>query len=290
MAISPLADKRVAILGGRGMLGTAVSNALSCRGARPRVLDLPEFDLCREEHLAAVARSSQIVINCAAYTNVDRAEAEPERACAVNATAVGNLGYLASKHGALVLHVSTDFVFDGALDRPYRELDEARPVSVYGASKLGGEAALAQSGCEHLIVRLQWTYGDAGVHFITKCVRRARENRELRVVSDQIGSPTWTRDVAAVFIDLLETRQAGLFHYAARGYASRAEVAEFAFRCLGVDGCVVPCRTAEFPTPARRPLNSRFDCEKIDAVLRCPRPGWQDSLREYLNQMRKGAV
>jgi dTDP-4-dehydrorhamnose reductase len=189
----------------------------------------------------------------------------------------------------MVLHISTDFVFDGTGAGPYSEHDEPHPLGVYGAGKLAGERSLAASGCENLVVRLQWTYGAGGDNFITKCVTRGRESRELRVVSDQIGSPTWTRDAAVALIDLLGTGQRGLFHYAARGYAGRSEVAEFAFDRLGVDCRVVPCQTDEFPTPARRPLNSRFNCDKVDGVLCRPRPTWQDSLSEFLDPMREGA-
>jgi dTDP-4-dehydrorhamnose reductase len=280
---------RVAILGGRGMLGSALGAALRAKGVEPVVLDLPEFDLCRESDLADAVRISCVVINCAAYTNVDGAESEPELALAVNAHAVGVLGRLAAAQRVKVLHVSTDFVFDGMGEGPYSETDEPRPLSVYGAGKLAGERFLAASGCEHLMVRLQWTYGAGGANFITKCVTRGRESRELRVVSDQVGSPTWTRDAAAALIDLLGTGQAGLFHYAARGYAGRSEVAAFALGRLGVDCRVIPCPTDEFPTPARRPLNSRFNCDKVDEVLGRPRPTWQDSLSEFLDSMREGA-
>ncbi len=281
---------RIAVIGGRGMLGSALSDALRALGVQSAILDLPDFDVCRESDLAETVRSSGVVINCAAYTNVDRAEIEPELAHAVNAHAVGVLGRLAAEHGTVVLHVSTDFVFDGTLDRSYSERDEPCPLSVYGASKLAGERSLAASGCASLVVRLQWTYGAGGANFITKCVTRGRESRELRVVSDQIGSPTWTRDAAVALIDLLETGKTGLFHYAARGYAGRSEVAEFALRRLGVDCRVIPCRTDEFPTPARRPLNSRFNCDKVDEVLCAPRPTWQDSLSEFLDQTREGAI
>jgi dTDP-4-dehydrorhamnose reductase len=280
---------RIVLLGGRGMLGSALSHELRAQGVQPAVFDLPEFDVRRESDLADAVKNARVVINCAAYTNVDGAEREPEMAQAVNAHAVGVIGRLAATHQAMVLHISTDFVFDGTGEEPCSEQDEPRPLSVYGASKLAGERSLAASGCEHLVVRLQWTYGAGGANFITKCIKRGRVSRELRVVSDQIGSPTWTRDAAVALIDLLGTGQTGLFHYAARGFAGRSEVAAFAFDRLGVDCRVVPCPTDEVPTPARRPLNSRFNCGKVDQVLSRSRPTWQDSLREFLDSMREGA-
>jgi dTDP-4-dehydrorhamnose reductase len=271
------------------MLGSALGDALRARGVQPVVFDLPDFDMRRESDMAEAVRVSRLIINCAAYTNVDRAETQPEAARAINATAVGVLGHLAAEHRATVLHISTDFVFDGTAEGPYSELDEPHPLSVYGASKLAGERSLVASGCEHLVVRLQWTYGAGGDNFVTKCVTWGRKSTELRVVNDQIGSPTWTRDAAAALIDLLGTGQTGLFHYAARGYASRSKVAEFAFGRLGVNCRVVPCRTGEFPTPASRPLNSRFNCDKVDEVLHQSRPAWQDSLSEFLETVREGA-
>jgi dTDP-4-dehydrorhamnose reductase len=285
MQTSLLTPKRIVLLGGRGMLGSALHDALRARGVRPAIYDLPEFDVRREADLVEAMLSSDLLINCAAYTDVDGAETNPELAQAINAHAVGVLGRLAAENHAMVLHISTDFVFDGTRDEPYFERDEPHPLSVYGASKLAGEQSLVASGCEHLIVRLQWTYGAGGANFITKCVTRGRESRELRVVSDQIGSPTWTRDAAGTLLDLLESQATGLFHYAAGGYASRSEVAELAFRRLGVDCRVVPCRSEDLSAPARRPLNSRFNCDKVDKVLRRPRPAWQDSLNEYLGQM-----
>lgn len=270
------------------MLGSALCVALRAQGVQPVVLDLPDFDVCRESDLADAVRSSRLVVNCAAYTNVDGAEAEPELAQAVNARAVSVLGALAAEHGTTVLHISTDFVFDGAGEGPYSERDEPNPLSIYGASKLAGERGLVASGCDYLLVRLQWTYGEAGANFVTKCVARGREVKELRVVNDQIGAPTWTRDAATALVELLGARQTGLFHYAARGHASRSEVAEFTFARLGMDCRVIPCRTDEFPTPARRPLNSRFNCDRIDRVLSRPRPNWQDSLSDFLDQTRGG--
>ncbi len=284
MTIVSLSSLRIALLGGRGMLGTALQAALAGRGCRPEVLDLPEFDLRREADLAAAIRGSDLVVNCAAFTDVDGAEAEPEVAHQVNALAVGRLGQLAAAHRVKVLHISTDFVFDGVADRPYAEDDQPQPLSVYGASKLAGERALAASACEQLVVRLQWTYGAGGDNFIAKCVARGRVSRELRVVHDQVGSPTWTRDAAEALLALLGRGQTGLFHYAAAGYASRSEVAEFALRRLGIECRVVPCSSDEFPTPARRPLNSRFHCGKLDQVLDRARPSWQDSLQEYLRR------
>ncbi len=279
--------QQVAVTGGRGMLGTDVIRSLSAHGWGAQALDLPEFDLRDAAAMSAALAEADAVVNCAAYTNVDQAEREPELAAAVNADAVGRLGAWAARHRKYVLHISTDFVFDGQGDHPYSEDDPPCPLSVYGRTKLAGEQALADSGCRHAIVRIQWTYGAAGNHFIRKLLERARQTPDVKMVDDQVGSPTWTAEVAEALCFLLAHRVEGLYHFAAAGYASRFEVAEFAVRELGLSCRLARCRTADFPAPARRPLNSRFDCRRIDAILPKPRRAWEDALREFLATMRE---
>ncbi len=232
-------------------------------------------------------QNAAAVINCAAYTNVDRAETEPAQARAVNADAVGRLGRIAARHDVHVIHISTDFVFDGTLDRPYAEDDFPQPLSVYGATKLAGEQLLRESGCSWTIVRVQWTYGSGGPNFISKFLDRAASSLELKMVDDQIGAPTWTRDVARDLVELLERRENGLFHYAADGYATRFEVARYILQVCGLERKLISCRTADFPAAARRPLNSRFNCAKIDAMLTRKRLAWKESLREFLTTAKQ---
>jgi dTDP-4-dehydrorhamnose reductase len=275
--------EQVAVLGGRGMLGTDLCQALQAAGYAVAAFDLPEFDLRRADQVEQALAGVTAVVNCAAYTNVDRAETERDLAEAVNHVAVGALGRLAAARALYVLHISTDFVFDGELDRPYRESDPPRPLSVYGASKLAGEEALRASGCAQAIVRVEWTYGRAGQNFVSKFLARAAASDELVMVADQVGAPTWTGDVAAALVALLQRRQNGVFHYAANGYATRFEVAQAILDLVGLTGKRLrPCRTTDFPAPARRPLNSRFDCSAIDAVLPRPRPHWRTALASYL--------
>ena len=273
----------IAVPGGRGMLGTDLSMALAKRGFRVNGLDLPAWDICNPQHLSAALAGADAVINCAAFTNVDGAEGHPERADAVNHRAVGVLGQLAAEMGLYVIHVSTDFVFDGRLDRPYQETDAANPLNVYGLSKWRGEQALQASGCRHAIVRVEWTYGHHGANFVTRFLERALASDSLMMVADQVGAPTWTEDVAAALMQLLQTRAEGLFHYAAAGYASRFDVAEDILRARGLHGKDLhACRTADFPAAAERPLNSRFDCRHIDDLLSTPRRPWRVALRQFL--------
>jgi dTDP-4-dehydrorhamnose reductase len=276
--------KRVAILGGRGMLGTDLAGALRQNNIEPVVYDLPEFDLTQVEHVTNALGNVDYVINCAAYTNVDGAETDQERAYQVNGDAVGQLGKYAAKAGVPVLHISTDFVFDGQGDQAHTEMDCPSPISVYGASKWQGEQTLVQSGCNPCIVRVQWTYGHAGTNFIKKICDRARSQGQLKVVDDQIGSPTATVEVAKALVELIQGEAHGLYHYASSGYVSRFHMAEFLVKHLGLDVTVEPCKTSEFICPAARPLNSRFDCTKIARQLNEPIKSWQEALISYLEQ------
>jgi dTDP-4-dehydrorhamnose reductase len=275
----------VALLGGRGMLGTAVDAACSRQGCDVRVYDLPQFDLTNMEHLQQAVETSDAVINCAAYTNVDGAESQSELAHRVNAEAVGRLGQLARTSGKWVLHISTDFVFDGSLGRPYIETDRPNPINEYGKSKLKGEMLLQESGCSHCVIRLEWTYGLHGQNFITKLVARARTSKTLNVVNDQVGSPTATTEVAKAICALLEQRVEGRFHFASLGYASRYDVAAFILDRLRLEVELKPCRTSDYPAAAARPLNSRFNCSKIRPLLSEPVAPWQQPMEEFLRKL-----
>jgi len=275
----------LALLGGKGMLGVDVAAACSRRGYDVRIYDLPEFDITSGDHLQQAVEAADAVINCAAYTNVDGAQSQSELAQRVNGEAVGRLGQLVRQSGKWVLHFSTDFVFDGELDRPYVETDSPNPINEYGKSKLAGEVLLRESGCSHCLVRLEWTYGLHGRNFITKLVERAKTGGTLGVVNDQVGSPTATTEAAKALCDLLEQRAEGLFHFAGTGYVSRYDMAAFVFDRLGLDVELKPCRTSDYPSAAARPLNSRFDCHKIGSLLSEPIAPWQRPLEHFLRQL-----
>ena len=279
-----MAFKTMTILGGRGMLGNDLAVSAAERGMTVQVVDLPEFDLADQAQVEAIVSQSEVVVNCAAYTNVEKAESEIALANQVNGYAVGRLGRMSKAAGVPVVHISTDFVFDGTKEGVYSETDAARPVSVYGSSKLLGETLLAESGCEHCIVRVQWTYGKHGTNFITKILDAAKTRDELRVVDDQVGSPTHTAEVVKVLCDLVGTEPfpTGLYHCAASGYVSRYDMTRFLLERLGMTTKVAPCKTAEFQTAAQRPLNSRFCCTKLERLLGRKLPGWKEMLVNYL--------
>jgi dTDP-4-dehydrorhamnose reductase len=280
-----MVEDRVAILGGKGMLGSDL--VLACQQHRfiTSVLDLPEFDITNEKHLTNALKDADVVINCAAYTNVEKAESQAKLAYKVNAEAVGKLGAIAKKAGVWVLHISTDFVFDGTSDRPYIETDKPNPINAYGASKLAGEELLVESSCRHCIMRIEWIYGSAGDNFIVKMIKRAKAGERLKVVDDQIGSPTATTEVAKVICKLLPKRPEGLFHFASAGYVSRFEMAKFIFGKLNMSVDLNSCKTTDFPTVAARPLNSRFNCSKIETLLDEPIEPWQVPLEHFLERL-----
>jgi len=276
---------RIAVLGGRGMLGSDLVQACRQRGFDPIVLDLPEFDITDDDHLQQAVAGAEIIVNCAAYTNVDRAESQAELAYQVNAEAVGRLGAVARQAGKWVLHISTDFVFDGSGDKPYVETNHPNPINTYGKTKLAGEQLLARSGCEYCIVRVQWTYGSAGNNFVTKLIQRAKSQDTLKVVDDQTGSPTATVEAARVICELLRKKPEGIYHFASTGYITRYGMAEFILDKLSMDANLLPCKTSDFPSPAKRPLNSRFDCSKITRLLDEPIGHWQRPLELFLRQL-----
>ncbi|MFC1781328.1 dTDP-4-dehydrorhamnose reductase [Planctomycetota bacterium] len=278
-------DNSIVILGGRGMLGNDV--ALACRqlGIESVIFDLPECDITNDDHLQKSISKAGIIINCAAYTNVDGAQSQAELAYKVNAEAVGRLGAIANENDIWVLHISTDFVFDGHQDKPYLETDHPNPINEYGISKLTGEKLLTQSGCNYCIMRVEWTYGSAGNNFVSKLIKRAGTNDTIHVVDDQVGSPTATTQAADAICKLLKTKPNGIFHFANSGYVSRFKMAEFIFDKLSINVNLLPCKTSDYVTPAQRPLNSCFNCSKISKLLGEQIEPWQIVLERYLKKL-----
>ncbi len=267
------------------MLGTDIAGMLGQKGIQAQVLDLPEFDITNDKQLREALTSGETVINCAAYTNVEKAESEPELAYKVNAEAVGRLGEFAKAAGAYVLHISTDFVFDGTSQRPYLETDATNPINSYGRTKLAGEQLLTESGCRYCIIRLEWTYGLAGNNFVKKLIEAAKSGNALRVVDDQVGSPTATVEAAGAICKLLPNLPEGIFHFAASGYVSRFNMARFIFDRLGMSVNLASCRSSDYPSAAARPLNSRFNRRKIEPLLGEPIKPWKGPLEQFLEQL-----
>lgn len=291
----------ILLLGRTGQLGWELERVLPARG-QVIALDRSQLELTNAEAIRKVIRATcpGIIVNAAAYTAVDRAEAEPELAMRVNGVAPGVIAEEARHIDALFIHYSTDYVFDGTKSGPYTEDDTPRPLNAYGASKLAGEHAIAASGCRHLILRTSWVYAGRGSgNFVTTILRLAREKNELRVVSDQVGSPTWARALAettgALVAQAEQARRApGIYHLAAKGYASRFD---FATRILAMAqeiscertgwATLSPISTPEYPLPAARPLNVSTSKEKLKRVFGIEMDEWEVQLRTFLAEFLK---
>ncbi|HYX83062.1 MAG TPA: dTDP-4-dehydrorhamnose reductase [Gemmatimonadales bacterium] len=274
---------RVLLVGAGGLVGTAVQAAAP---STIQVVPLRHADLSIEDAPAvvrAVARERpDWIINCAAYTAVDRAEAEPELAQRVNAVGPANLARAARDVGAHLLHLSSDYVFDGTAGRPYREDDAVAPLSVYGRTKLAGEQAIRESLPDaHLIVRSQWLFGEGGSNFVATIVRRARERRELQVVNDQHGCPTSSADLATALWNLIAHGAGGTVHCANAGVATWYDLACAVVATAGLATTVIPCSTADMPRPAHRPAYSALDCSRYATLVGAPLRHWSEALREY---------
>ncbi|WP_353065345.1 dTDP-4-dehydrorhamnose reductase [Tunturibacter psychrotolerans] len=302
----PLGEK-ILLTGATGQVGGELSKTLKLVGdvvAPDRVtMDLANSDSIRETIRAIRPRW---IVNSGAYTAVDKAESEPQLAYAINAEAVKTIGEEAHALGAGVIHFSTDYVFDGSGNEPYSETDAVGPVSVYGASKLAGEKALSESDAGNMIFRTSWVYGAKGKNFLLTILKLAQERETLKIVADQHGAPTWSRDLARMTTQVIQDCETaardkglkaalsdagGIYHAAGSG-----ETTWFGFATEAVQlqrkreagvrfAAVEAIQTAQYPTPAKRPSNSRLNCSKLTERFGWTMMDWRDSLREVLSEL-----
>lgn len=291
--------KKLLLVGGNGMLAQKVASSAPSEYTITSV-DLPGFDMTDQAQVLSVVEAVQpeIIINCAAYTNVDRCETEQTLANQVNGVAVGCLAEAANKVDATLVHISTDYVFDGKQTTPYVEEDQTNPQSAYGHSKLLGEQALLSSGLKkYFIVRTSWLYGPGGNSFVETILRLAGEREELKIVADQVGAPTYTGDLADAIYALIEAAAIqqspdsslyGIYHFANEGRCSWYEFAKEIVTVARKSGIslivnkILPIKTVEYPLPATRPAYSVFDKRKYEQSAGKGIPEWQVSLREYI--------
>ena len=280
---------RVLLLGAGGMLASDL-RAVAPEGAEIYSARQEEVDVTLEGAVIAALRDTRphVVLNCAAYTDVDRAEGMRDAAFAVNGDAPGILGRAAIRvDGPLVVHYSTDYVFNGHGPRPYREEDETDPLGVYGASKLAGERALRASGAPHLIIRTQWLFGLEGRSFPRTMWERALSAKPTRVVSDQVGRPTYTVDLAEATWRLLAgSAENTVLHVANSGTATWYNVAARVFQAAGVPQLLTPCKAAEYATAARRPAYSALDTSRYAALAGSDLPRWEDALARFVERLK----
>ena len=260
------------------------------------VLGRDQLDLADADHIRQQVRAHRpgLIINAAAHTAVDLAESEPDAAFAINAIAPGILAEEAKALGIPLIHYSTDYVFDGSKPAPYTEADMPNPLGVYGQSKLAGEQAIAAVGGDYLILRTSWVYSSHGKNFLLTMQRLLQEKPQMRIVADQIGAPTWAGSIANSTRALIERWQAGeagewgVYHLTAQGETSWFGFAEAIGEHLRNQGkaCaeLEPIASSAYPTPAKRPLNSRLDCSRLQQQWHVSQPQWQDALRECLAQ------
>lgn len=273
---------KILITGGGGMLGRTLRRHFS--KYELVVADLPEVDITNPVTVNHTMTSTKpdLVIHCAAMTNVDECEKDPEQAYKVNALGSGVVAMAAYRAQARLIAISTDYVFDGASEQPYTEFDHASPNTVYGASKLAGEAAIRAHCPDHTIIRIAWLYGNSGPSFLHTMQKLGmEEGAPLKVVDDQIGNPTSTNAVADLIEQLIEQPIPGVIHGSCEGTATWFEFAKEIFKVYGLKREVVPCSTQEFPRPAPRPANSRLDKQVLRMAGMNPMPRWRDALAEY---------
>jgi dTDP-4-dehydrorhamnose reductase len=286
---------RILLIGKIGQVGWELRRTLAPM-AQVACVDFPEIDLTSGDSIRRWVRETQpnIIINAAAYTAVDKAESEEAKAMSINGVAPGILAEEVKKAGALLVHYSTDYIFDGTKTTPYEETDSPNPLGAYGRSKLAGDEAVRAIGCAHLVFRLCWVYGARGQNFMLTMMRLAREREKLRVVADQVGCPTWSRMIAETTTQALRQTVAardwgaftGTYHLASSGVTSWQGFAQAIINLMPAEGkkcsVVEAISTPEYPTPAKRPPYSGLGCGKLERVFGLRLPHWEDSLRQVM--------
>lgn len=281
---------KLLLTGAGGLLAREFSDLAPAAGHTLVALPRAELDVtdARAVHAALDRHRPDVVLNCAAYTAVDRAEANADAAFRVNRDGARYVAEAAAAYGAVMVHPGTDFVFDGRARRPYRPDDPLAPLGVYGRSKAEGERAVLDASSRHLVVRTSWLYGAGGRNFISAILERAERGLPLRVVSDQRGRPTWARNLAGTILELLAVRPpvSGIWHATDGGEATWLELAREALALRGLDADIEPVSTEAWGAPAPRPPYSVLDVSATEALLGRPMMPWRQALREFLDRLQ----
>jgi dTDP-4-dehydrorhamnose reductase len=285
---------RILLFGKNGQLGWELERRLPALGELT-VLDYPQIDFNQPGNLPEIVRNSHpdVIINAVAYTNVDKAENEPEIVRRVNADAVGEIASAARELGALLVHISTDYVFDGSKGSPYVETDPPNPLGVYAATKLAAEEAVLQAGCAHLTLRTAWLYSQRGDNFLLKVLKWSRAYPVLRLATDQIGNPTAAHLLAEMIFQTLHkslkdlAEHSGIYHLAGEGHASRYELGLEILRNdplpkEQIVQSILPALSEDFPAQALRPLNTSMDCSQFRQTFGFGLPPWTEGVRQTL--------
>lgn len=283
---------KILITGGDGQLGSALKKlAGDYKDCFFTFIDVGDLDLTDSSGMAAflTTHKPDILINCAAYTAVDKAESETDRAMAVNATAPGEMARICSETGIRLIHMSTDYVFDGRSFKPYKETDPVNPISVYAKSKLEGETRIQKQAVKGIIIRTSWLYSEYGQNFVKTILKKGKELGKLRVVYDQVGGPTYAGDLARAILDILpevaNTGSMEVYHYANEGVISWYDFAHAIIEISGINCILEPVETTAYPTPAARPPYSVFNKSKFKERFGIAMPYWRTSLKECIGNI-----
>ena len=278
---------KVLVTGANGQLGHDLMRHLGARGVECRGIDIKDLDLTDRDAARAYLKeyAPDVVMHCAAFTAVDKAEAEPETCRRINADATRTIAEACKELDAVMVYLSTDYVFDGEGDAPY-EVDAPRgPKSVYGATKAEGEDAVTENLHKFFLVRISWVFGVNGKNFVRTMLRLGAEKERLDVVDDQIGSPTYTDDLSRLLCDMIETDRYGVYHATNEGFCSWAEFAHAIMKKSGLPCRIHPIKTSEYPSAAARPLNSRLSKRRLDEAGFQRLPHWEDALDRFLAEI-----
>ena len=282
---------RVLVTGAEGQLGKCIQRAIDGRGDDYLFTDVAELDITNKAAVEAFVADNRVdvIINCAAYTNVEKAEDEEDKAHLLNAVAVGYLAEAAKRNDALLIHISTDYVYMGGCCSMLTEQSNPQPLNAYGRTKWAGEQAVMASGCHYMILRTAWLYSEYGSNFVKTMLRLTAEREQIKVVSDQLGTPTYAGDLAEAIVRIISecNFRKGVYHYTNLGECSWWQFAKEIARLAGHNKCsIMPCTTAEYPTKARRPLNAVLDKSKFLKTFGIEIPEWRESLKKCIDELQ----
>ena len=278
----------ILVTGSTGQLGSDVVKELLKRGYSTLSPNRSEFNLCSEDSIRNYILNSncEAIVHCAAYTQVDKAEDEKDLCIKINATATKHIVKCAKILDIPMIYISTDYVFDGTKDGEYTENDETNPINIYGESKLAGEKYVQEILDKYYIVRTSWVFNINGKNFIETMLRLSKANNQLSIVNDRIGSPTYTKDLSRLLVDMLETNKYGLYHATNEGYCSWYEFANTIFKLANINIDIKAINSNEYASRAKRPLNSKLSKDKLIEYGFKPLPHWEDALKDYLIRRR----
>ena len=278
----------ILVTGSTGQLGSDVVKELLKRGYSTLSPNRSELNLCSEDNIRnyIINSNCEAIVHCAAYTQVDKAEDEKDLCIKINATATKHIAKCAKILDIPMIYISTDYVFDGTKDGKYTENDETNPINIYGESKLAGEKYVQEILDKYYIVRTSWVFNINGKNFIETMLRLSKANNQLSIVNDQIGSPTYTKDLSRLLVDMLETSKYGLYHATNEGYCSWYEFANTIFKLANINIDIKAINSNEYASRAKRPMNSKLSKDKLIEYGFKPLPHWEYALKDYL--IRRG--